>query len=154
MTTYARIVDGHAVDIVVTPPELNERFHPEWLARQNFVVVPDGTEHGATDNNDGTFTNPPAPPPPAPVYILLSKTAFQDLAWAQLGSGASGMARFSVILKACANGNDVLQAIFDRYQAATLFARDQVKALTDIMVGAGVMQGFEQLAILTNWPKA
>lgn len=66
MTTYARIVEGRAVDVVVTPPLLEERFHPDWLAQQSFIVVPDGTENGAKDNGDGTFTNPPPPPPPGP----------------------------------------------------------------------------------------
>lgn len=66
MTTYAHIVDGHTTNVVVTPPDLSLRFHPDWLAANPFVVVPDGTLHGARDNGDGTFSNPPAPAPPAP----------------------------------------------------------------------------------------
>lgn len=60
MTTYARIVDDRAVDVVVSPPSLEERFNAEWLSRQVFVVVPDGTVSGAKDNHDGTFSNPPS----------------------------------------------------------------------------------------------
>lgn len=58
MSTYARIVSGYAVDVVVTPPLLNERFNAEWLAHQTFIVVPDGTQNGAKDNGDGSYTNP------------------------------------------------------------------------------------------------
>lgn len=73
MTTYARIIGGYAVDVCVTPPELGVRFNPEWLARQTFVVVPDGTTHGAIDNGDGTFTNQPPPPPPQPPEPQISE---------------------------------------------------------------------------------
>lgn len=75
MTTYARIVHNKTVDVCVTPPALEERFHPEWLAKQAFVVVPDGTLNGATDNGDGTFKNPP---PPVPVFAA-NRLTRQDL---------------------------------------------------------------------------
>lgn len=70
MTTYARIVNGIVLDVVITPPALAERFAPDWLAAQTFVVVPDGTEHGAISNGDGTYTNPPVVPPPTPPQPL------------------------------------------------------------------------------------
>lgn len=59
MSTFARVVDGFALDIQIaaTVTELASRFHPNWLAANPFIVVPDGTLHGATDNGDGTFTN-------------------------------------------------------------------------------------------------
>ena len=69
MSTYARIVDGFAVDIVVEPPLLAERFNPDWMAAQTFIVVPDGTIHGASDNGDGTFTNPPPATPPDVISV-------------------------------------------------------------------------------------
>lgn len=35
-----------------------------WMSDgHTFKQVPDGTQHGATDNGDGTYTNPPPPPP-------------------------------------------------------------------------------------------
>lgn len=60
MTTYARLVDGFALDCQVAEctADLSGRYHPEWFSRQSFVVVPDGTIHGAENNGDGTFTNP------------------------------------------------------------------------------------------------
>lgn len=44
MTTYARIVDGRAVDVTATDPA--ELFHPDLAA--TFVKVPDGTAAGDT----------------------------------------------------------------------------------------------------------
>lgn len=73
MTTFARIVQGFAIDCRVhaTATELAACFHPEWLAAHPFVVVPDGTQHGAKDNGNGTFTNilPPQPDPPVPINV-------------------------------------------------------------------------------------
>ena len=68
MKTFARIVDGFAIDIQIADSlaDLATRFNPEWLARNPFTQVPDGTEHGAFDNGDGTFTNPTPPVPEAP----------------------------------------------------------------------------------------
>lgn len=155
MTTFARLVGGYALDcqIVATAAELAARFHPDWLAANPFAVVPDGTVHGATENGDGTFTNPAPPSEPSPKPRILSKTAFQDFVWAQLGGSVNGMARFNQILKACAGGDDILQAIYDRYVAADTFAKDQVNALTTIMVQANVMSADEQKRVIVNWPQ-
>lgn len=62
MTTYARVINGVTADVVISPPTLQERFNAEWLSRQIFVVVPDGTKDGGKDNGDGTFTNPVSVP--------------------------------------------------------------------------------------------
>lgn len=59
MTTFARIVGGFAIDcrVQASATELAACFHPDWLAKNPFVQVPDGTLHGAKDNGNGTFTN-------------------------------------------------------------------------------------------------
>lgn len=62
MTTYARNVEGQAVDVVTRDPA--ELFHPDVAGQ--FVIVPDGTENGATYAN-GVWTNPVRQPPPPPV---------------------------------------------------------------------------------------
>lgn len=61
MSTFARIVNGCAVDcrVQASAADLAACFHPDWLAKNPFVIVPDGTLHGAIDNGNGTFTNPP-----------------------------------------------------------------------------------------------
>jgi hypothetical protein len=66
--THARIVGGVVAEVIDFDPE--GRFTPEIA--ELFVPVPDGTEQGATDDGDGTFTPPPPPPdpPPAPPPIL------------------------------------------------------------------------------------
>lgn len=75
MTTYARNVDGQAVDVTTGNPE--DLYHPD-LASQ-FIIVPDGTENGATYAG-GVWTNPvrQAPPPPvlAPEDWQITKLAF------------------------------------------------------------------------------
>ena len=90
MTTFARLVDGYAVDcrVQASATELAACFHPDWLATHPFVVVPDGTVHGAKDNGDGTFTNPPIPPPPVPqprvatrIEVIDAIPATQWMAW-------------------------------------------------------------------------
>jgi hypothetical protein len=59
MKTYARIVNGHAVDVVTVDPKTI--FHPEIAAE--FVEVPDGTDHGDTKNGDAWVKYiPPVPP--------------------------------------------------------------------------------------------
>lgn len=64
MQTYARIVNGHAVDVTVG--DLAELFHPEVAAE--FVVVPDGTCNG--DHFDGTVWTKYVPPAAvAPVFV-------------------------------------------------------------------------------------
>lgn len=67
MTTFARLVNGSALDcrVQASAAELAACFHPAWLAANPFSVVPDGTVHGAKDNGDGTFTNPPPSIDPA-----------------------------------------------------------------------------------------
>lgn len=72
MTTFAR-----EKSLIVNDPQQNNSLQ-EYLLRYNAVAVygwmsdgwvfksvPDGTEHGATDNGDGTYTNPPPPPAPS-----------------------------------------------------------------------------------------
>ncbi len=69
MSTFARIVDGVALDCQVADDasELAARFHPEWLARNPFTQVPDGTAHGAVSDGHGGWINPPPAPVPAPL---------------------------------------------------------------------------------------
>lgn len=99
----------------------------------------------------GTTTEVDLPDPPT-APLVLSKTAFQDLAWAQLGGGTTGMARFNVIMNGCKTGSDVLQAVYDRYQAALTFEKAKVLLFTQIMVPS-VMTQAEANAILNNWPQ-
>lgn len=67
MTTFAHIENGYVIDPYdhATIAEYKSRFGA--LADQWVIVsVPSGTVHGAKDNGDGTFTNPPPPPLPGP----------------------------------------------------------------------------------------
>lgn len=92
MSTFARVTGGFALDCRVnaSAAELAACFHPDWLAKNPFVVVPDGTIHGAKDNGNGTFTNPsPSVPTPQPInagnpYFGKKPLASKDF-WALVG---------------------------------------------------------------------
>ena len=69
MTTFAHVGGGKALDCQ------EDSNLDAYLLRFTAVViygwmiaghvikqVPNGTQHGATDNGDGTYTNPPPPP--------------------------------------------------------------------------------------------
>jgi hypothetical protein len=64
MKTYARIVNGHAVDVTTEDPKTI--FHEDLAAQ--FVEVPEGTRHGDTLNDDGSWTK--APPPEVVVPVV------------------------------------------------------------------------------------
>lgn len=93
MTTFARVAGGYALDcqIAATATDLAARFNPEWLSANPFVIVPDGTLHGAVDNGNGTFTNPPPaidystlPNNPGNPYFGKQRLAAKDF-WALVG---------------------------------------------------------------------
>lgn len=86
MTTYAQVYDGTAHNVAVGDSfdqATEGKFNAQWVANEiaesrSWSVVPDGTLHGATDNNDGTFTNP-VPPTPDPQPLPITKAQFQAL---------------------------------------------------------------------------
>lgn len=116
-------------------------------------VITDNNEFlsdGSTNPNYGQTTIVEHPDPPL-VPKNLSKTAFMDLCWTQLGGGSVGMARFNVIMTACKTGDDILQAIYDRYVAADIFNKTLASQMLALMVGANVMEQAEADAVLNNW---
>ena len=73
MTTWARNVNNQAVDITTVNPAT--LFHPDVAAQ--FVVVPDGTETGATyAAGAGTNPGPVTPITPPVVYPMVTGGAF------------------------------------------------------------------------------
>lgn len=70
MSTLSRLVDGMAVDVVTTPPALDQRFNPQWLASHTFYAAPDGTLPGRPGTLNGSVVdwgpNPTPPSPPGP----------------------------------------------------------------------------------------
>lgn len=90
MTTYAKISSGHIENPFVAEDRtaLAECAHPDWFLSQGgidlWVEVPDidsnGDKimHGAVDNHDGSFTNPPKPQLPS-VARAITKSEFQQL---------------------------------------------------------------------------
>lgn len=78
MTTYARIIDGTAAEVIDFNPA--GRFTGEIAAL--FTEVPDGTGQNDTLNQDGTWTKwiaPPEPEPlPPPAVRILTKLEYMD----------------------------------------------------------------------------
>ncbi len=153
MATWAQIVGGVARDVCGgddSGPAIVPGYDPHGVG---WTRVPDGTQSGATDNGNGTFTNPAAP---APESRILSKTAFQDYAVSQLGGGATGMARFTDIMDATRDSaSGAVRFAFARYEAALTFEKANTAALTSIMAAdtqTGHLTSAERTAIIDNWP--
>lgn len=155
---YARIVDGRVVDPVVIPSGINPQ---EYVTKifpglTGFVEVPENTLPGASDNGDGTYTNP-TPPTPVTTYKILSKTAFQDYAITVLGGGLTGMTRFMEIMNATKNSaSGPVQFAWERYNAASSFEKDNTDLLTDVMLSDTITSGHivqsEKDDLISNWP--
>ena len=67
-TTCAHTETGQALDPLpcTTIGNYLARFTSQATAGWQVVIVPDGTQHNAVANGDGTYTNPVIMPPPAP----------------------------------------------------------------------------------------
>ena len=86
MAIYGKVVGGKAIDVFNTRDA--HGLLPAWAADdQAFAdklfpgstLLPDGTENGATDNGDGTYTNP-VKPTPAPKPLGRDLTSKELLA--------------------------------------------------------------------------
>lgn len=156
MTTFARIVDGIALDCQHADSEiqLSARFHPEWLATHPFIIVPDGTCHGARANGDGSYTNPIMVPQVLD-DLVISRSDFVDHSIAQLG----GNARFGAIIVAAKTATDaVVGAAYEKYSSVSSVTKTQAQqffmAIRQASLPAGaVVTPTEIAAIVNNWPK-
>lgn len=154
MTTFARIVDGYAIDCRVhtSATELAACFHPSWLAVNPFVVVPDGTAHGAKDNGDGTFTNPAIQNPPASPATL-SASAFQDLCVNNLGGNSIGETRFGAIVRTMStSADDLVFSVYQRFIKSSTFDKSKSIQMFQILQNKGIMTSQERNAIINAWP--
>lgn len=95
--------------------------------------------------------------------VILSKTAFQDHAVAQLAAvnqstAVEAMARFTTIMEATkASDNGAVRFAYARYQAAQTFEKTNTASLTAVMAAdtqTGHLTTDERTAILDNWPEA
>jgi hypothetical protein len=86
---------------------------------------------------------------------VLSKTAFADHCYAQLGGGAAGIARFGAILKgAAASTSDGVYAALDRYRSANSVEKANAAVFIALMTADGIVTSNESAAVLDNWPTA
>lgn len=154
MPLFARIINGHAFDVQSNLNEAEYRArNPVFAAELVVRMVPDGTQHDATDNGDGTFTNPP---------IVAKPLADSALSWAALtaylvtllGGGTAGRTALGAIIKSCqasASGADNFFAAYLQGQGPFTKA-EFTGVLAD--VGTGIVSNPQKTAVATNWPKA
>ena len=155
MTTYARLVNGFALDcqVAASAAELAARFHPAWLAANPFTVVPDGTIHGARDNGNGTFTNPPPTPVVTVDKILLRKEA-RDHVITALGGSGPGSALLQYYLD-IADANTATTAAARNMRLARDVIRNDMsftKQETDSLLTALQFAASDRLAVINTWP--
>ena len=157
MTTFARIVNGVALDVHVcdTLNDLIKRFHPQWFANHGpFSIVPDGTLHGAKDNGDGTFTNI-AVPAPEKHNLVLTRKALRAHIVKSLGDYPAASARLQSYLDdAAADVGTTTASKNRRYALETLRQDDSyTKSETSQLMSALQFTAGDKNAVLSNWPQ-
>ena len=155
MTTYARLVNGHALDCqtAASATELAARFHPSWLAANPFTVVPDGTVHGARDNGNGTFTNP-APPAPVTADAILQRKEARMHVINALGGSGPGSALLQYYLD-IADANTATTAAARNMRLARDVIRNDMsfsKQEADSLLTALQFAASDRLAVINTWP--
>ncbi len=156
MTTFARVLGGYALDCLTASDAsgLAARFHPDWLAAHPFVIVPDGTKHGAADNGDGTFTNP-IPVVQPPVDAMLSRADLIAHCVTQFGTNA----RWGAVILAAKTATDpTVAGLYEQYTALIQCTKAQAQGFFTAIRAAslpngGVVTVAEITAIVVNWPK-
>ncbi|MBC6714800.1 hypothetical protein H9Q09_01195 [Aurantimonas sp. DM33-3] len=152
--TYARIVDGVAVEVIAWSPE--GRYPAEWT----WAEAPEGTQQGATYDGEA-FTNPsPAPVDPAPAPRRLKLTpsefrnafsAFEEVAIVEFSTGSdpSDTAETTTLRK-------VVGVFFDRLKDPHLTTVDledpRNLAGLDILVSQGILTVERRATIASGLP--
>ena len=159
MAIYGKIVGGKTIDVFNTRDVYGDL--PTWAStdqdfvdrlRPGSILLPDGTLDHATDNGDGTYTNPPIPTPLV-IYKTLSKTEFADYCYKQLGDGITGIDRFGAILKAAsASTNDGVYAALDRYKSANTIEKANASIFIALLQSDGILTQQEANNVINNWP--
>jgi len=159
MAIYGKIVGSKTIDVFNTRDAYGNL--PEWAAtdqefvdnlRPGSILLPDGTLDNATDNGDGTYTNPPIPAQIV-IYKTLSKIEFSDYCYAQLGDGIAGVDRFGAILKAAAaSTDDGVYACLDRYESSNTIEKYNASIFIGLLQSDGIMTQEEANNIINNWP--
>ncbi len=81
MTTFAHTETGQALDPRIEKSKQDYYDKSSELVRDDWIIiqVPDGTQHGAKDNGDGTFSNPAPPPKPQPAPVTTKQQILDQI---------------------------------------------------------------------------
>lgn len=166
MTKYARKKlygsQARLIDVVEVPNPLppwaaddsaflNKMYAPfraEWEANEEwFVAVPDDALAGATDDGDGTYTNPSDPAGPSrPVEL-------GDRAFRKLCQGTIGFEAFGNIITAARESDDGnARGVYAAWLKAETFSKSDVESLTTKLVDAEIMTSEQRTTLLGGWP--
>lgn len=163
MTTFARVTNNVALDcqIAATATELAARFHPDWLAANPLVMVPDldiggkPIAHGAVTSDGGVSFRNPAVVPVALIDKLLSRADLIAHCVSQFGSNT----RWGAVIYAAKTASDpAVAGMYEQYTALPAVAKAQAQAFFTAIRAATLPAGSvvtvaEITAIITNWPQ-
>jgi hypothetical protein len=148
MALFAHIEAGFALDpqFNQTADEYKGRFGDAVTAGWAVVVVPDGTQHGAKDNGDGTYANSPATP------VVLSPRTLTRFEFLTLCQDAGGMTDENLV---SAKNDALLAAFWIKLDMVSSVEKDH--PATD--AGLTALEGLGYLpsgkaAVFNSWPTA
>lgn len=155
MTKYARIKDSRAIDVWRVPEDFGTiELLNRCLPGGGFIIVPDDTMSGATDNGDGTYTNPPAIP--APTHPIVYKwDAFNRYLINKLDP--NGRAKLQALLEAARDFVGVdntaknTRSFYTWYVGTTEFEKTETAEMLQILVDATIITSGQRTAVLNTW---
>ncbi len=155
MPTFAHIESGQAINPMVASSQATYLAQFDAAATKDWQVaqVDDGALAGATLVN-GKWVNP-APvqtQPIAPIPKTLSATAFNELCFASLGGGPTGMAAFQAIIDAAQAAGGAARACVTHYNKSVTFELSDVEGFFGILEAAQAMTSPQATAIIAAWP--
>ena len=146
MPKYAHIENKYVIDPYDAPTIEDYKYRFGDLANSwDIIIVPEGTEPSAIDNGDGTYTNPPSPQAPDPVYKAITEIEFIILC-----QNAGGMT--DNMLVACQD-DPRCKAMWIKFKASTTLNKDNAlvqSGLTSIAQYGYLPNGVA--AVNAAWP--
>ena len=171
---YGIIVNGRVTEATEIPDPL-----PAWandtqsfldkvfpnLADAAWIQIPDDVVSGATDDGDGSYTNPVESTQPTQP-VTFDSADFQEYAYGILGTLAvpngttdqkmiAGITRYGEILLAGrASVNPATVAAFEQYNRAVSFKKEKVQIFLGILnADSEIVTDDELEAIIGYWPE-
>lgn len=158
MATFGQIVNG-TVQNICMGTDVHEALGATYAAdviqslggASTWHSLPDGTVEGSTTADGINFTPPPVP---ARQMRSLTATEFNELCFAALGGGPTGMAAFQAVLDAAQAAGGAARACVTHYNKSDNFEYSDVQGFFAILEAATCITQDEIDAVSSAWPKA